>query len=172
MKKPEKESVQTAIRLPRETYDRLRKRDESITDAIKRGLDLVALEDEADEPTREFSHLIFELAREVELELGTQWHSDGIAHRTFRRMLLRAISKWRPADYNDNLFDDVKVAPFRDRPLASVPFNNADDVGTALADNVLQNRDRAARDRVRAINRETLQEIERIHGNRKGEGND
>jgi hypothetical protein len=172
VKKPEKESVQTAIRLPRETYEWLKERRGGITDGIKRGLEFVAVEERADEPTREFAMLIFDLAREVELELGAQWHSDGIAHRTFRRTLLRAISKWRPADYRENLLDEVKLAPLRDRPLASIPVNDADSLGIALADNVLNVPDRAARDRLRAANIETLQEIQRIHGNRKGEGND
>ena len=71
-----------------------------------------------------------------------------------------------------NLFDDVKLAPIRNRPLASVPVYDADSLGIALADNVLRMPDRADRDRLRAANRETLQEIERIHGNRRGERND
>jgi hypothetical protein len=172
VKKSKKESVATAVRLPRDDYERLKNMPGGVPVGIKRGLELVAVQDSADEPTRDLSRLVIELARELELELGESWHSNGTAHRTFRRALLRSISKWRPADYNDNLLDEVNLAPLRDRPLASIPVHDADALGVALADNVLTMPDRGARDRLRAANIETLQEIERIHGNRKGEGND
>jgi hypothetical protein len=170
--KPKRESVPTAIRLPRDDYERLKKMPGGVPVGIKRGLDLVALEDSADEPTRALARLVIELAREVELELGVSWHASGVAHRTFRRMLLGAISKWRPADYNDNILDPVELAPLDKRPHASHPVDDADALGIALVNDVLNTPDRAKRDRRRALNKETLQEILRLHRNRKAEGND
>jgi hypothetical protein len=173
VKKPEKESVQTAIRLPRETYEWLRERPEGITDTIKRGLDFVPVEEKADQPTREFALLIFELTREIELETGAAWHADGPSHRTFRRALLRAISKWRPADYVENPFlEPVAHAPFQERAHATQPINDADELGVSLADMVLQEPNRERRQRWRSAMENTLKEIVRLQQTRGAEGND
>jgi hypothetical protein len=172
VKKPKKESVATAIRLPRETYERLRKKPGGVPDSIKRGLEFVAIEEDADEATRSLAVIVFELAREIELEAGVPWHANGISHRAFRRMLLRAISKWRPADYNDNILEPVRLEPLDRRPLASHPVGDADALGIQLADDVLRTPDRATRDRVRALRKETLQAILKLQQSRGDEGND
>lgn len=172
MKKPEKESVATAIRLPRQTYEWLRKRRGGITDSIKRGLDLLAIEEKADGPTRDFALLIFYLAREVELETGAAWHADPAAHRVFRRALLRTLSKWRPVDYVDNIFEPVVLPPFQERGHVTQTLNDADALGIALADMVLRTPDREARARLRTLMEESVKEIVRVQNSRGEEGND
>jgi hypothetical protein len=159
VKKPEKESVQTAIRLPRRTHEWLQKRPAGITDSIKRGLELLAIEEDADEPTREFALLMFYLAREVELETGAKWHADPAAHRVFHRMVRYAMTKWRPANYNDNPFDKVEVTPFQERAHATYPINDADELGIALADRILRAPDRDQAARIRAVAEQSLKEI-------------
>ena len=172
MKKPKKESVATAIRLPRQTYEWLRKRPDGTADSIKRGLELLAIEEGADGPTRDFALLIFDLAREVELETGAAWHADPAAHRMFRRTLLRAISKWRPPDYVDNILEPVMLPPFQEREHATQPLNDADELGIALADMVLNVPDRAARTKVRESREKTLKDLVKLHQTRGEEGND
>ena len=132
----------------------------------------MAIEEEADDATRDFAQLMFDLAREVEIDTGAKWHADPAAHRVFRRMVLYAMSKWRPANYNDNIFDKVEVAPFQERSHATYPINDADELGIALAHHVLDAPDRAARDRIRKAKEEMLREILQLQQQRGEEGND
>ncbi|WP_439409755.1 hypothetical protein ACNJX9_17775 [Bradyrhizobium sp. DASA03076] len=171
MKKPEKESVQTAIRLPRQTHQWLSERSEGITDTIKRGLELVAIEETADEPTREFARLIFELAREVELETGAAWHADAGAYRTFRKAMSMANAKWRPAGVPDSTLEKVELKAFQDRSHASRPTNDTDELGVWLAHDVVDAPDREARARIRAAREKALKEIVKLHQTGGEEGN-
>lgn len=172
MKKPDKESVATAIRLPRQTHQWLSERSEGITDTIKRGLDLVGLEEQADEPTREFAKLIYELAREVEIETGTPWHTNAAAYRTFRSAMLLANAKWRPPGVPDSTLEKVELKPFQERPHASHPTNDTGDLGGWLAHDVVEVPDRAGRARVRAAREQTLKEIVKLQQTRGAEGNE
>jgi hypothetical protein len=172
VRKPEKESVQTAIRLPRETYEWLKARPDGITDNIKRGLELVAMEEGVDDATRSLALQIFDLAREVSLDAGAQWHADAGAHRAFSRGLRRVVWKQKPPGVPDSLIEGVQLAPFQEREHASHPVNDADELGMCLADDVLEIPDRAHRDRVRAAREETLKEIVKLHQNRGGESDD
>jgi hypothetical protein len=126
----------------------------------------------ADEASVELALAVLEIAREVEIETDAKWHADGKAHRAFRRALLTAISKWRPADYDDNLFNEVELGPLEKRPHASHPVANADELGIAIAHHVLGIPDRKTRDKVREARKETLKEMLKLHQNREGEGND
>jgi hypothetical protein len=172
VKKPEKESVQTAIRLPRETYEWLKARPEGITDSIKRGLEFLAIEEEADEPTRNLALLIFELAREVQLETGAPWHTDAGAYRTLQRAIRRALAKWRPAGVPDDTWEEVKLTPFQERSHASYPTNDTDELGVWIAHHVLGTPDRDDRARTRTDREQALKEIAKLHQTRGDEGND
>jgi hypothetical protein len=107
---------------------------EEIRERLERSLNV----DRFDQPTREFAQLIFVIAREVELDIGTKWHADPAAHRVFQRMVRYVMTKWRPANYNDNPFDKVEVAPFQERAHAIYPINDADELGVALGDRILR----------------------------------
>jgi hypothetical protein len=163
VKKADKESVPTAIRLPRQTYEWLRKRDEGITDAIKRGLEFVAIEEGADQPTRDLALLIFELAREVEVDPGGAWHTNGASYRAFERMLLRVLLKWKPADYDGDMFSLVTLPPFQEREHASHPVDDADALGIFLADTVLNVPDRERRDQIRMAREQNLKDMIKLH---------
>jgi hypothetical protein len=172
VKKSEKESVVTAIRLPSKDSEWLRGRSEGITDSIKRGLELLAIEDEADEPTRELAMLVFDLARTAELETGGKWHADAGAHRMLLRSLMTALSKWRPVDCSNNLFDTVELKPLEDRPNASQPILDADELGVIAGQNTIEIPDREAREQVRAAMQRSLQELVKFQRTRGEEGND
>ncbi|MCK1652256.1 hypothetical protein IVA88_12515 [Bradyrhizobium sp. 149] len=141
---------------------------EEIRERLERSLDA----DVFDEQTRELASLIPKLAAEAETELGAKWHDDGGAHRVFRRMFVRALSKWRPSGYNDNLMTEVPVTPFNVRAHASQPINDADQLGIALADMVLTTPDDASRGKVREAQEQTLKEIVKLQKSRGVEGND
>jgi hypothetical protein len=172
VKKLEKESVQTAIRLPRETYEWLKARPEGITDTIKRGLELAAIEQEADEATRDFALLIFDLAREVKLETGVAWHADAGAYRTLQRAIRTALAKWRPAGVPDSTWEKVELPPFQERSHASHNTNDTDDLGVWVAHSVIEMPDREHRDRARAVRRQALKEIAKLHRPGGEEDND
>ena len=93
--------------------------------------------------------------------------------------VLAGIAKRVTVPYNEgnvealyNTFDDVVLAPIQERPLASTPADDADSLGITLADRVLLHPIRSDRDRLRAASIETLREILRIHGSKKGERHD
>jgi hypothetical protein len=174
MHKPKKRSdaVLSSIRLPRDLHDWMSNQPGGMSDTIKRGFEMLRIADGADKSTLELAAAIFGIAHDVEIEAGGKWHSDGKAHRAFRRALLTAISKWRPADYNDNIFDLVELAPLDKRPHASHPVQDADALGIAVAYDVLEVPDPGTRERVRAAREKTLQEILKLQQNRGSEGND
>jgi predicted DNA-binding protein len=122
-----------------------------------------SLEDEVfDKPSRDFAAAVLDVAREIEMEIGNAWHKHAGAHRTFRRALLRILSKWRPPDYVDNILENVELSAFQDRKHASHPVNDADELGIFLADDVLQMPERIARGAVRAAREKTLKEIVKL----------
>lgn len=164
--------MQTAIRLPRQTYEWLRARPAGITDTIKRGLELVAIEEGVDYATRSLALQIFDLAREVSLEAGSPWHANAGAYRAFSRGLRRVVSKQRPPGTPDSLIESVQLPPFQEREHASHPLNDADELGMSLADDVLEIPEREHRDRVRAAREATLKEMAKLHQTRGEEGND
>jgi predicted DNA-binding protein len=142
-----------------------------VSDEIRARLEQSLDDDLFDEQSRELAAAILEAAREVKIETGAAWHSSGSAHRTFRRAMVRILSKWRPADYEDNLLANVLLPPFQDRSHASEPINDADELGIVLADNILTFSDREARGRLRAARELSLKEIVK-HQKREGESND
>ena len=143
-----------------------------VSDEIRARLEQSFDDELFDEQSRELTAAIMEAAREVATETDKSWHRDAAAHRTFRRAMLRILSKWRPADYVDNILEQVDLPPFQDRKHASLPVNDADELGIFLADNVLNMPDRAQRDRTRSANETTLKEIVKLQQTRGDEGND
>jgi hypothetical protein len=174
MPKPKKrsETVATAIRLPADLHEWLCKQPGGLTDTIKRGFEMLRFAEGADEPTLELALAVFGFAQEIEFETGASWHQSGVAHRAFRRALITAIAKWRPADYNDNLFEDVQLAPLEQRPNASHPEKTADEMGITVAHVVLGTPDPGSRERLRNAMRESLHEILRLHEKKGQERND
>jgi predicted DNA-binding protein len=122
-----------------------------------------------DNQSRELATAILEAAREVEIETGAPWHRSGAAHRTFRRAMVRILSKWRPADYVDNILERIHLLPFQERQHASHPLNDADELGIALADDVLEMPDRSDRDRVREAREQTLRDIVKLQQEREND---
>jgi hypothetical protein len=142
-----------------------------VSDEIRERLEQSLDDDAFDDQTRELTAAILEVAREVETETGAAWPCDGAAHRTFRRAMLRILSKWRPADYEENPLATVDLPPFQDRAHASHPLNDADELGIALADNVLKMPDRSHRNRAREAREQTLRDIVKLQRDR-GSDND
>jgi hypothetical protein len=90
VKKPEKESVQTAIRLPRETYEWLKARPEGITDTIKRAIYGLMFEQMFDAETLSLASDIMILAKEIQKQTGSKWHQVPKAHEA----LAEALAVW------------------------------------------------------------------------------
>lgn len=174
MHKPKKrsEAVATAIRLPQEMHEWLRDQPGGITDTIKRGFEMLRFAEGADDPSRQLALVLFGIAHEIEREAGAAWHKDGKAHRAFRRALVTAISKWRPDDYDNNLLNSVALDPLEERPHASQPILDADELGITIAHEVLELPDPADRERLRSARERSLQEMIRLHRSRGEEGND
>jgi hypothetical protein len=66
----------------------------------------------------------------------------------------------------------VELTPFQERPRATHPTNDADDLGIAIAHHVLELPDPTIRARVRTAREKTLQDILKLHQNRGDEGNE
>jgi hypothetical protein len=167
VKKPRDESIQTAVRIPREMHERLKKSELGVSEEIRRRVEQSFEADAYDRQTREFATVVQDAAREVEIELGRAWHQDGGAHRTYRRAILRVLSKWRPPDYVDNILEKVELPRFQEREHASQPVNDADELGIFLADGVLKTPDRTARANFRAAQEKTLKEIVKLQQRRE-----
>jgi len=143
-----------------------------VSDEIRARLEQ-SLDDELfDKQSRDLTASVLNAAREVEIEIGKAWHKHAGAHRTFRRALLRVLSKWRPPDYVDNIFEKVELPAFQDRKHASHPVNDADELGICLADSVLNMPERNHRDRTRALREKTLKDMVKLQQTRGDEGND
>jgi predicted DNA-binding protein len=143
-----------------------------VSDEIRARLEQSLDDDLFDEQSRELAASILETAREVEAETGASWHRAGATHRTFRRAMLRILSKWRPADYVDNILEQVELSPFQERQHATQPINDADQVGIALADMVLNVPERTARANMRVTMEKTLKDMVKLQQSRGEEGND
>jgi hypothetical protein len=121
VKKSDKESVQTAIRLPRETYEWLRARPEGITDTIKRGIVAVMFEEMFDAETLSLASNIMILAKQIQKQTGAKWHRGPKAHAAFAEAVRAWLDLEKPAPLPepksaaDELFGDGVFGP--DDPL-------------------------------------------------------
>jgi hypothetical protein len=174
MHKPKKRSdaVSSSIRLPRDLHEWLNNQPGGITDTIKRGFEMLRFAEGADEPTRQLAAVLFGMAHEVELEVGQAWHADPGAYRTLQRAIRMALAKWRPEGVPDSMIEKVELAPFEERPRATHSTNDTDNLGIAIAHDVLELPDPIVRARVRAAREKTLQDILKLHQTAGEEGND
>jgi predicted DNA-binding protein len=125
-----------------------------------------------DKPTLDFAAAVLDVAREVEIETEAPWHADAGAYRTLQRAIRMVLAKWRPAGVPDDTWEEVKLAPYQERPHASHPTNDTNALGVWIAHDVLETPDRNDRARIRAAREQALKEIVKLEQNREEDSND
>jgi hypothetical protein len=96
VKQKRSDSVQTAVRLPRELLDRLRQSERGVSEEIRERLGRTFIEDALDPPLRALIDDIVELAELVRSDVAGNWHSDPGAHAVFRSAVLALTDERKP----------------------------------------------------------------------------
>jgi hypothetical protein len=91
--------VQTAVRLPQDVYDRLKKSEHGVSEEIRRRLARTFAEDDAgtDPETRRLMDAIEKLAVLVRLQTNHNWHSHPAAHWVMRNAITARLQRLRPS---------------------------------------------------------------------------
>lgn len=129
MKRERPDTVQTAVRLPREMHERLKQCEHGVSEGIRRRLNRELLfEDALDRPLREFVDELVLLSVALESEVGSSWHSDSAAHAAFKSIVIALLDERKPPGA-----PVFKEAP---RDVLGVRISKSDDpdtIGRALA---------------------------------------
>jgi hypothetical protein len=134
-------SVQTALRLPSEMHERLKKSGEDVSKEIRRRLEeSFQNEDSYDEATRTLGDDVMELAALIQGQAKIQWQSHIEVHAAVRAAVGRYLELTAP------VVGEVGTSTSTIRGFS--PRERAETAGRMTADNFVHNR--AARERKRA----------------------
>jgi hypothetical protein len=86
-------TVPTAIRLPREMYERLKRLPGGLAEQIRSRVELTFRNDEIDEPTRKLMAAVENLAVLVRLQTCHEWHSHPAANRVLRHAIVARLAR-------------------------------------------------------------------------------
>jgi hypothetical protein len=109
------ETVQTAVRLPREMHDRLRESDLGVSEEIRRRVEQSFSWEGFDAPTRTLLMRIGRLVFLMPPETGHTWHAHAGAHEVFRQTMGLLLARAKPP--GDPVLEPAALPP--DRPVAS-----------------------------------------------------
>jgi hypothetical protein len=110
------DTVQTAVRLPREMLEKLRQSSDGVSEEIRTRL-ARTLEEDADPPTRALVVAIDKLAVLVRLQTGHDWYSHPAAHRVFKQMIVSRLVHLKPS--GEAVFGSDELPPMASRLVAS-----------------------------------------------------
>lgn len=98
MAKPKRErGVHTAVVLPAEMLELLRKSERGVSEEIRRRLALTFKDDEADPETRKLCAAIENFAVLVRLQTRHDWHRHAAANRVLRYMITARLARLKPS---------------------------------------------------------------------------
>jgi hypothetical protein len=128
------ETVQTAIRLPREMHERLKKGDAGVSEEIRRRLARTFAEDQIDPRTRLLMLLIGRLAELLKLDTNCDWFDHAAANRAFRQAVMSLLASFgRPSG-------EALFAPGELPARRLVESDDPTTIGVALAAMVFHDR--------------------------------
>ena len=128
--------VQTAVRLPREMLDRLRRSELGASEEIRCRLACSLEADRIDPTTRELATDIIALAELVRLDVVADWKSDPGAHAAFRSAVLALIDEYKPK--GAPVFSSAAVRDLLGAGIAK--GDDPDTLGRALARHYLRSK--------------------------------
>jgi len=96
-----RETVQTAVRLPREMHEKLKQSPVGVSEEIRQRLERSLNDDAIDPETRELAAAVINLAEKIRPLAGSAWHQ----HRHVRAALTEAISTWMQGIQPDTIAD-------------------------------------------------------------------
>jgi hypothetical protein len=96
VKKPRSDTVQTAVRLPRDMLERLRQSERGVSEEIRERLARSLDEDGIDVETRKLMAAIETLSVLVRLQTKHDWHRHPAANRVFRHAITARLARLKP----------------------------------------------------------------------------
>jgi hypothetical protein len=88
--------VQTGLRLDGEVIDRLRHSERGLSDEIRDRLERTFKEDAIDAVTRELRDGLTNIAANLALDFGAQWHASPRAHEAFAAAIAQRVAAYAP----------------------------------------------------------------------------
>jgi hypothetical protein len=98
MPRKRSDTVQTALRLPREMLDQLRKSRRPVSEEIRERLARSLFEDGRDPNTRQFAAEIVQIAEKVRRHFALEWHADMNAYEAFVAAVVDQMASHKPTD--------------------------------------------------------------------------
>jgi hypothetical protein len=155
--------IHTAVVLPPDVLDQLRRSELGVSEEIRRRVALTLEDDAYDAPTRELVRGIMRLAAEVERETGCAWHDHSGAHLAFRQAILSRLARLKP-----------KQGPitFGERPHQTGPGDDPQIIGQWVEYSAWETRDWTpeALEQLRIGKEESWREIVRLQQQREHKG--
>jgi hypothetical protein len=97
VKRERTETVQTAVRLPREMHERLKQSPDGVSEEIRRRLERSFELDAFDPRTRDLVEAVAWMADQIERDTMSSWHQRPKAHETLVEALQTYLAKLKPA---------------------------------------------------------------------------
>jgi hypothetical protein len=151
-KKKRPDAVQTAVRLPAEMLERLRRSPHGITEGIKRGVTLMFEEESLDATSRELLSSVADFVQSVELEAGAKWHEHAGAHEILRLAILKRLSRLKPPG----------ATAFGAR-RSIIPSDDPDVIAGMIEYTNFRMLDPATQEQVRAMTERNMEEMRKLH---------
>jgi hypothetical protein len=121
MKQERVDTLQIAVRLPREMHDQLRQGDlGNVSEEIRRRIERTLQQDAIDPITRELVTGIVNLAADAQAFLGAAWHSSQAVQEVFAAAVALRVAAYKPSpsaltqlarDMGDAAASQVQQAP-------------------------------------------------------------
>src|SRR5260370_32099474 len=90
------ESIQTAVRLPKNVFERLKKSDLGVSGEIRARIERTFTEDEIDAPTLELRDFLVDIAAQLRDDYGTDWHKAPRAYQAFVAAIIEQLRPYEP----------------------------------------------------------------------------
>ena len=91
-----KRGVHTAVVLPPEVLDQLRKSERGVSEEIRRRIALTFEQDAADRVIRELCDGVRRIADKLRQDFGAEWHASLRAHQAFAAAVAQRIAQYTP----------------------------------------------------------------------------
>src|SRR5262245_17439496 len=89
-------TIQTAVRLPRDVHERLKKSPAGVSEEIRQRLERTFAQDALDPVTRELLAAVLRLTGLISLDLGAAWHATPGANEALAAAVADLIAAYKP----------------------------------------------------------------------------
>jgi hypothetical protein len=157
-------TVQTAVRLPKAAFERLKESELGISGDLRRRLDWTFDLEPVGKQTLALLTQIARMAYEVRLETGAPWWGHPGAHAAFSQAILSNLARLKPEGSTE----------FGERQYQSIPGDDPQEIGVWVEHDVWSMRNASPEQRLayRAEKERSYREIVKLHEQRQREGGD